>query len=132
MHAWLVGPPRASASLLHASAQSCPAQHPLQPSHISQFTHVDRKLKGIYFTYAAAQECNNPQLYAANVRKLMAKHLGVPLVDEDRSICMALEAAGVRPSLDGRRVEAPPGVLDEKGRVDLGPWLQRIEAKKTQ
>jgi hypothetical protein len=42
----------------------------------------------------------------------------------------ACAPAGVRPSLDGRRVEAPPGVLDAKGRVDLGPYLQTQEGKK--
>lgn len=60
----------------------------------------------------------------------MAARLGVPMVDQDRSISMALERAGVRPSYDGRSVTAPPGVLDEKGRIDLGPWLERGEGKK--
>jgi hypothetical protein len=44
---------------------------------------------------------------------------------------MALEAAGVKPSYDGRSVVAPPGVLDAKGRLDLTPWLEKAEGKKS-
>lgn len=75
--------------------------------------------------HPSEEEKADPQLYAANVRALMAGALGVPMVDQDRFVAMALEAAGVRPSLDGRRVVAPPGVLDAGGRLDLGPYLRK-------
>ncbi|KAI8464591.1 MAG: hypothetical protein J3K34DRAFT_439899 [Monoraphidium minutum] len=92
------------------------------------YNHVEVECLPIY--HPSAEERAHPQVYAANVRKLMAKALGVPMVDQDRSVAMAIEAAGILPSYDGRRVVAPPGVLDAQGRVDLGPWL-RGDAKKT-
>lgn len=42
----------------------------------------------------ATKKVADPRLYAANVRRLMAAALGVPLVDEDRTISQALEKAG--------------------------------------
>jgi hypothetical protein len=77
----------------------------------------------------AAQEAADPALYASNVRRLMAQRLGVSLATEDRSIAQALEAAGVKPSLDGRSVVAPPGVIDGRGYVDLGPYLAEVAAR---
>ncbi|GBF97219.1 lysophosphatidylcholine acyltransferase [Raphidocelis subcapitata] len=92
------------------------------------YNHVTVECLPVY--HPSPEEEEDPQLYAANVRRLMAAALGVPMVDQDRAISQALEAARVRPSLDGRRVVAPPGVLDAEGRVDLGPWLAKQEAKR--
>ena len=45
------------------------------------------------------------------------------LVDQDRSHYLGLVKAKVAVSWDGRRVVAPPGVLDEEGWMDLGPYM---------
>lgn len=52
-----------------------------------------------------------------------ADKLGVPLVEEDRSQYLALVNAGVSVSWDGRRIVAPPGVVDEQGMCDLEPYM---------
>jgi 1-acyl-sn-glycerol-3-phosphate acyltransferase len=96
----------------------------------------------------SAAERNNPQLYAQNVRLLMARALpGVPggvdggtggrLYDrDDRTTMMALERAGVRTSWDGTRVEidpsvptADPSALGADGRIDLGLHLAALAAE---
>jgi hypothetical protein len=76
----------------------------------------------------SAEEKASPALYAANIRKLMADRLGVPLVDQDRSYFLALEKAGVAVGWEGRRVEAPPGVVGKDGRMDLGPYMAEVQA----
>ncbi len=48
--------------------------------------------------------------------------MGLPLREEDRSDMVALTKAGIRVSWDGRRVVAPPGVVDEHGYVDLDKY----------
>lgn len=96
----------------------------------------------------SAAERNNPQLYAQNVRLLMARALpgvaggvdggkGGRLYDkDDRTTMMALERAGVRTSWDGTRVEidatvptADPAALGADGRIDLGPHLAALAAE---
>lgn len=96
----------------------------------------------------SAAERNNPQLYAQNVRLLMARALppvpggvdggkGGKLYDrDDRTTMMALERAGVRTSWDGTRVEidpsvptADPSALGADGRIDLGPHLAALAAE---
>lgn len=52
-----------------------------------------------------------------------ADKLGVPLVEEDRSQFLALVNAGISVSWDGRRIVAPPGVVDEQGMCDLEPYM---------
>jgi len=52
-----------------------------------------------------------------------ADTLGVPMVDEDRSHFLALVNARIGVSWDGRRVVAPPGVVDEAGTCDLEPYM---------
>jgi hypothetical protein len=86
----------------------------------------------------SAAEVADPALYASNVRKLMAGALGVPLIDQDRSHFLALVNAGVQVSWDGRRVTAPPGLLDAQGRFDIRPFMpgvfvapQRSDSRKT-
>ena len=81
----------------------------------------------------SAEERANPKLFAANVRALYGKTLQLPLVNQSQhefrcartctqgllictSLQRALSEAGVRVSMDGRRVLAPPGVLDATGR----------------
>lgn len=54
--------------------------------------------------------------------RLQAKHMGLPYCEEDRSDMVALMKAGVRVSWDGRRVVAPPGVVDEHGYADLSKY----------
>jgi hypothetical protein len=51
-----------------------------------------------------------------------AERMGLPLREEDRSDMVALTKAGIRVSWDGRRVVAPPGVVDEHGYVDLDKY----------
>lgn len=99
------------------------------------------------YTPSAAERAN-PQLYAQNVRMLMARALpgvsggvdggkGGRLYDrDDRATMMALERAGVRTSWDGRRVEvdasvatADPRALGQDGRIDLGVHLQALAAE---
>jgi hypothetical protein len=65
---------------------------------------------------------------------MQANALGVPLVDQDRSHFLALVNAGVSVSWDGRRLLAPPGVLDERGCMDLGPYMPGtfVQGKKQQ
>eukprot|EP00775_Hariotina_reticulata_P010920 gene10919-11075_t len=69
------------------------------------------------------EEKENPALYAANIRKLIADALGVPMVDQDRSHFLGLVNAGVGVSWDGRNVTAPPGVVDKNGTMDLEPYM---------
>jgi hypothetical protein len=59
----------------------------------------------------------------------------VPLVDEDRSHYLALINAHVAVSWDGRRVVAPPGVVDDQGMCNLEPYMPanfKREVKKKQ
>ncbi|WIA30170.1 hypothetical protein OEZ86_000262 [Tetradesmus obliquus] len=76
----------------------------------------------------------DPVLYAANIRKLIAGALGVPLADQDRRHFLALVNAGVSVSWDGRRLLAPPGVLDAAGCMDLEPYMPEnfVKTKKQQ
>lgn len=48
--------------------------------------------------------------------------MGLPCCEQDRSDMVALMKAGVGVSWDGRRVVAPPGVVDEHGCVDLSKY----------
>jgi hypothetical protein len=64
-----------------------------------------------------------------------ADTLGVPMVEEDRSHFLALVNAGVGVSWDGRRIVAPPGVVDAQGTCDLEPYMPgtfKRESKKRQ
>lgn len=65
-----------------------------------------------------------------------ADTLGVPMVDEDRSHFLALVNARIGVSWDGRRVVAPPGVVDEAGTCDLEPYMpanfSKTKSKKQQ
>eukprot|EP00879_Flechtneria_rotunda_P016757 GHRR01017539.1.p1 GENE.GHRR01017539.1~~GHRR01017539.1.p1 ORF type:complete len:297 (+),score=50.95 GHRR01017539.1:737-1627(+) len=70
-------------------------------------------------------EKKDPVLYAANVRKLMANALGIHLCDEDRSHFLALVKAGVGVSWDGRRITAPPGVVNHQGMMNLEPYMRK-------
>lgn len=54
---------------------------------------------------------------------IQATHLGVPVVEQDRFHYLALVKAGVQPTWDGRAVEAPAGVIDKQGMVDLTPYM---------
>lgn len=45
------------------------------------------------------------------------------MVDQDRSHFLALCNAKVTVSWDGRRVLAPPGVVDDDGMMDLEPFM---------
>jgi hypothetical protein len=54
--------------------------------------------------------------------------MGLPYCEQDRSDMVALIKAGVGVSWDGRRVVAPPGVVDPQGLVDLSKYKA---AKKT-
>jgi hypothetical protein len=59
----------------------------------------------------------------------------VPLVDEDRSHYLALVNARIAVSWDGRRVVAPPGVVDDQGMCDLERYMPanfKRESKKKQ
>eukprot|EP00878_Enallax_costatus_P021022 GHUV01022239.1.p1 GENE.GHUV01022239.1~~GHUV01022239.1.p1 ORF type:complete len:120 (+),score=27.24 GHUV01022239.1:1167-1526(+) len=69
------------------------------------------------------EEKDNPALYAANIRKLIAEALNVPMVDQDRSHFLALCNAKVSVSWDGRRVISPPGLIDEHGMMDIEPYM---------
>lgn len=64
-----------------------------------------------------------------------ADTLGVRLVEEDRSHYLALVNARIGVSWDGRRIVAPPGVVDEQGMCDLEPYMPanfKRESKKKQ
>ncbi|KAF8069495.1 Lpc [Scenedesmus sp. PABB004] len=61
--------------------------------------------------------------------RAQADALGVPLVDQDRSHFLALCNARVGVSWDGRRLVAPPGVLDAEGRLDLAPYMPGVFVK---
>ncbi len=67
----------------------------------------------------SAAERADPGLYAANVRALYGRELGVPLVDQGYEEFAALTRLGVGVSWDGRRVVGPPGVVRGDGMVDL-------------
>lgn len=66
-------------------------------------------------------EKKDPALFAANVRRVCAEALGVPMRDDQGyEEFAALLKAGVSVSADGRRVVAPAGVVDEAtGLADL-------------
>lgn len=64
-------------------------------------------------------EVADPKLYASNVRKMVGARLTVPLVDEGYPQAAALEKLGVHVDWSGRRVVAPPGVVDGEGRIDM-------------
>jgi lysophosphatidylcholine acyltransferase/lyso-PAF acetyltransferase len=65
------------------------------------------------------EEAADPALYAAAVRALYGRELGVPLVDQGYEEFAALTRLGVHVSWDGRRIVAPPGVVRADGTVDL-------------
>jgi hypothetical protein len=56
------------------------------------------------------------------------------MVDQDRSHFLALVNAGVSVSWDGTQLLAPPGLLDERGCMDLEPFMPAnfVKAKKQQ
>lgn len=62
------------------------------------------------------------------------------MVDQDRSVFLALNNARVGVSWDGRRIVAPPGVVDTDGTMDLAPYMpgtfvrpaKQTQAKKQQ
>ncbi|KAK9807513.1 hypothetical protein WJX72_001238 [[Myrmecia] bisecta] len=72
----------------------------------------------------------DPVLYANNVRSLFAKTLKLPLSDQSHKDFMALTANKVGVSLDGRRVVAPPGILDKDGFADLTKGFDSSNGKK--
>ena len=65
------------------------------------------------------REKADPAAYAAAVRELYGRELGVPLVDQGYEEFAALTRLGVAVSWDGRRVVGPPGVVGADGKVDL-------------
>lgn len=67
----------------------------------------------------SAAEKADPALYAAAVRALYGRELGLPLVDQGYEEFAALTRLGVHVSWDGRRVVGPPGVVRADGTVDL-------------
>lgn len=69
--------------------------------------------------HPSAAERADPALYAANVRRLFADTLGVPVVDQGYEEFAALLRAGVRVGADGASIVAPPGVVDGDGFADL-------------
>ncbi|GMH35663.1 hypothetical protein BSKO_03531 [Bryopsis sp. KO-2023] len=73
------------------------------------------------------EEKKDPALFAENVRKLMGKHLDVPLVEEGVNEFHALLKSGIRTTYDGSEITAPPGVIDENGFANL-----TLALKKTQ
>lgn len=50
----------------------------------------------------------------------------MPLIDQDRAIWLALVNARIGVSWDGRRVTAPPGVVDDRGVADLRPYMPGV------
>jgi hypothetical protein len=61
------------------------------------------------------------------------------MVDQDRSHFLAMGNAGISVSWDGRRIVAPPGVVDAQGMCVLEPFMpanfkkqQRGGSKKQQ
>jgi hypothetical protein len=45
------------------------------------------------------------------------------MIDQDRSHFLAMVNAGIAVSWDGRRVVAPPGVIDANGIANLEPFV---------
>jgi 1-acyl-sn-glycerol-3-phosphate acyltransferase len=121
------------------------------PFHILRMLTQPRNVLEMEFLpvyHPSPAERNNPQLYAQNVRLLMARALpatpggvdngqGGRLYDhDDRTTMMALERAGVRTSWDSRRIEidetvttADPSALRSDGTIDLGPHLAALAAE---
>lgn len=58
---------------------------------------------------------------------VQARELRVPLVEQDRTHYVALLKRKVGVSWDGRRIVAPPGVVDSNGMVDLSPAMKKGE-----
>ena len=67
------------------------------------------------------QEQQQQQLYADNVRALMARELGMPLSAQGHDEYVRLGKAGASVDWRGRRVVLPagPAVLDEAGTIHL-------------
>jgi lysophosphatidylcholine acyltransferase/lyso-PAF acetyltransferase len=55
------------------------------------------------------EECSNPGLYAANVRRVMARRLGVPMVERGIGEERELLARGIAPNVWGCKVVIPKG-----------------------
>lgn len=72
---------------------------------------------------AAAGDAHKCRIASCHAFLVQADTLGVPMVDEDRSHFLALVNAKVGVSWDGRRIVAPPGVVDEHGMCDLEPYM---------
>ena len=77
----------------------------------------------------SAAEIADPSLYAANVRRLVADALSLPVVDQGYEEFAALLRAGVRVDAAGARVVAPPGVVGGDGFADLTEAGRRREKK---
>lgn len=87
------------------------------------YNHLEITFLDIY--RPSEEEKNDPELFAENVREVMGAQLGFPLVDESYNNFYALNKLKVGVSWDGFRVTAPPGVIDDKGFVDLTPILKK-------
>ncbi|KAK9839254.1 hypothetical protein WJX81_004479 [Elliptochloris bilobata] len=73
----------------------------------------------------SAEERADPKLYAANVRALYCRAMGLPLVEQSQEDYLALTRAGVSVSLDGCHVVAPPGVVDADGIANLTSRIKK-------
>lgn len=51
----------------------------------------------------------------------------MPLVEQERTHFVSLCKRRVGVSWDGRRITAPPGIVDDEGYVDLTPVIKKIE-----
>lgn len=90
----------------------------------SQFANVlDVTILPPYVPDAA--ELEDPKLYASNVRALMGRTMGLPLVSANHDDFVMLSKLKVKVSLDGRRVMAPPGVVNSDGFIDVEKHWQK-------
>ncbi|GLC36238.1 hypothetical protein PLESTB_001365200 [Pleodorina starrii] len=65
------------------------------------------------------EEKANPKLFAANVRQLMAKAMDQPLLPHNHAHFLALKKLKVTVDWSGTKVLAPPGVVDQGGKIDF-------------
>lgn len=69
------------------------------------------------------REAGQPRVFADNVRRLFSQELRLPMVEQTVYHYAALTNSGIKVSLDGCSIVAPPGLVNAKGIANLSSYI---------